>query len=338
MKTVLSFGAGVQSTTILGLACKDVIPRPDLAVFADPQFDGSKTYRHLEWCKELAAKHGIRIEVVTAGNIEKDATAFARLRANADVKRYASIPMFIKSRAGKDGVLPRQCTSEYKIEPIERFHRREALGLAHRQRAPKTPAVEVWIGISADEPQRATPPGRWKEVTVEDGTDLVGRPCEKKIKVWKPVPWQVKAFPLLGVTKWPDRSETSWPDDATGFPEWERPFQPWDRDDCKNWLAAAFPRVEVPRSACICCPYRGNAEWRQMRDESPEDFARAVAFDAEIRESYAAGRLARGELAGVPYLHRTMIPLGQVNLEEQLGNRKGCGGLWDQEPDGICGV
>lgn len=45
----------------------------------------------------------------------------------------------------------RQCTSEYKIRPIERYIRREMLGLAKGRRVPKHVAVEQVYGISMDE-------------------------------------------------------------------------------------------------------------------------------------------------------------------------------------------
>lgn len=329
MTDVVSFGGGVQSTTIMTLAGEGLIPMPHRWVFSDPGFESELTYAHLERCKEYIAKHGGRLDVVTVGNIRDDAVAFARRRQNSDVKRYASIPMFIDKRDGSDGILPRQCTSEYKIEPIERYHRREVLGLKPRQRAPKVPAANVWIGISQDEQHRATAPGSWRNETTTLGVDLLGDSLQRSRRVWEPCPWQLKSFPLLGVAIYPDRTRK--PD-----PRFDA-CEGWDREDANNWLAKSWP-WPVPRSACICCPYRTNAEWRDMRDERPAEFAAAVAFDKDIREAYAAGRLARGELAGVPYLHRKKVPLDMVDLSEPLNDRKGCGGLFSQEPDGICGV
>jgi 3'-phosphoadenosine 5'-phosphosulfate sulfotransferase (PAPS reductase)/FAD synthetase len=329
MIDVMSFGGGVQSTAIMTLACEGLIPMPAHWVFSDPQFESELTYAHLERCKEYLTKHGTRLDVVTAGSIREDAVTFAQRRANSDVKRYASIPMFIQKRDGTDGILPRQCTTEYKIEPIEEYHRYKVLGLKYRQRAPKEPAIAIWIGISADEERRASPPGRWKEEDVEVGKDLLGEPVMRTVKRWLPVPWQHKAFPLLGYVLHPDRSRHN----DERFAE----CAGWDREDALNWLAKVWPHP-VPRSACICCPYRTNAEWRQMRESRPEEFAQAVEFDATIRAAYAVGRQARGELAGVPYLHRTRVPLAMADLDEPLNDRMGCGGLFSTEPDGICGV
>jgi len=328
---VMSFGGGVQSTAVMTLAGEGLIPMPARWVFSDPGFEGSDTYAHLERCKEYIAKRGGQLDVVSAGNIETEVIEFARRRANSEVKRYASIPLFVTNPDGSEGIMPRQCTTEYKIEPIERYHRREVLGLKPRQRAPKVPAVCVWIGISADEERRATPPGRWRTERAEVGTDLLGEPATVERRVWEPVPWQVKAFPLLGYVIHPDRSRVT--DDRFAH------CSGWDRDDAKDWLAKSWPHP-VPRSACICCPYRGNAEWRAMREDAPAEFARAAEFERRLQQGLAGhpARRGRGDLAGTPYLHRTLVPLRMADLDADLADRKGCGGLFSQEPDGICGV
>lgn len=327
----MSFGGGVQSTTILTLAGEGLIPMPARWVFSDPGFESGATYAHIERCKEYLAKRGARLDVVSAGNIRTEVVEFARRRANSDVKRYASIPLFVTNPDGSEGVMPRQCTTEYKIEPIEQYHRREVMSLKPRQRAPKVPSVAVWIGISADEERRATPPGRWKTVEVEVGKDLLGDPFVKAQKVWVPGDaWQVKVYPLLGYRLHPDRTKER----DERFAECHR----WDRDDAKNWLAKVWP-WPVPRSACICCPYRTNEEWREMRDHAPAEFAQAVEFDETVRQGYLDGDLARrGRIAGRVYLHRTRVPLAMADLDEPLNDRMGCGGLFSQEPDGICGV
>ena len=330
MVDVMSFGGGVQSTAVMTLAGEGEIPMPDRWVFSDPGFEGEDTYAHLERCKEYLAKRGARLDVVSAGNIEAEVVEFARRRANSEVKRYASIPLFVTNPDGSEGLMPRQCTTEYKIEPIEQYHRREVMGLAPRQRAPKEPAVNVWIGISADEERRTSPPGRWRKETAVTGADLLGDPVTVERKVWEPTPWQVKTYPLLGYALYPDRSR-----------ERDERFaacEGWDRDDARAWLAKAWP-WPVPRSACICCPYRTNAEWAEMRDNRPTDFARAVAFDEAVRQGYIDGDMARrGRLAGRVYVHRTRVPLAMADLSEPLNDRMGCGGLFSQEPDGICGV
>lgn len=328
---VMSFGGGIQSTAVMTLAGEGLIPMPSRWVFADPGFEGVDTYEHLDRCAEYLAKRKARLDRVTAGSIRNDVMDFAKNRGTTEVTRYASIPVFLANPDGSQGRMPRQCTPEYKIEPIEQYHRREVLGLKPRERAPKSPAVNVWIGISADEERRASPPGRWKKETATVGDNLLGEPVTVERKVWEPLPWQLKTYPLLGYALYPDRSRVR----DERFAECEG----WDREDAHAWLRKVWPHP-VPRSACICCPYRTNAEWAEMRDNRPADFEQAVEFDEAIREGLAGhpARRGRGDLAGTPYLHRTLVPLKMADLSVPLNDRMGCGGLFSQEPDGICGV
>lgn len=61
-----------------------------------------------------------------------------------------------------------------------------------------------------------------------------------------------------------------------------------------------------PRSACWMCPYRSDHEWRDIKNNAPEDFARAVAFERGIRK--------RDEHA---YLHKSMRPIDEVDFADR---------------------
>jgi hypothetical protein len=155
---ILSLGAGVQSTTLLLMSIRGELPRVDHAIFADTQWEPPAVYRHLEWLKGEAERAGIPVHVVTAGNLRADAIAFRRQRYSEDPatgrKGYASIPLFVLNPDGSQGMIRRQCTKEYKIEPIEKFIKRELLGLTPRQRAPRESVIEQWFGITWDECER----------------------------------------------------------------------------------------------------------------------------------------------------------------------------------------
>lgn len=56
-------------------------------------------------------------------------------------------------------LIRRQCTGDYKIDPIEQGIRK-MLGLAKGQRWPRTVVVEQWVGISTDEATRMKPSPR----------------------------------------------------------------------------------------------------------------------------------------------------------------------------------
>lgn len=85
---------------------------------------------------------------------------------------------------------------------------------------------------------------------------------------------------------------------------------PWTRQACLNYLADRWPHP-VPRSACIGCPFHRNDEWRNLRDNAPDEWADAVAFDHAIRDGIHAHRSAwRGKL----YLHDQRVPLDEADL------------------------
>lgn len=224
MKHILSFGAGVQSTTLLLLSCEGLLPRLDHVIFADTQWEPEAVYRHLEWCRNHASKHGITIDVRSAGNLRDDLLGFwGPTGKSADGKRYASIPAFIRNPDGSGGIVRRQCTSVYKIDVIERYQR-DVLGLRWHQRWPRELMLTSWIGISTDEAQR------------------MKRSTRPAVKIWHPL---IEAESIA-------KRQTG------------RLFADgWSRQDCLAWLESrGYPRP--PKSACIGCPFHSNAEWSAL--------------------------------------------------------------------------
>lgn len=143
--TALSLGAGVQSTTLALLAEEGILPRPDVAIFADTGWEPADVYAHLD---RLEAALSFPVLRVSNGNLRQDAIDPAH--------RYASVPYFVRNPDGSDGMGRRQCTSEYKLVPIRRKVR-ELLGAAPPdfRRVPKGNVCEQWVGFSTDEIERA---------------------------------------------------------------------------------------------------------------------------------------------------------------------------------------
>jgi len=83
----------------------------------------------------------------------------------------------------------------------------------------------------------------------------------------------------------------------------------WTRSDCQRYLTARGWET-TPKSACIGCPFHGNAQWRQLRDNNPEEWANAVDFDHAIR-----GNANGKPLLGEAYLHRSRLPLDQAPID-----------------------
>lgn len=87
------------------------------------------------------------------------------------------------------------------------------------------------------------------------------------------------------------------------------------RDDCERWLRArGWGRVA--KSACIGCPYHGNRQWRDLRDNHPDEWADAVEFDEAIRKGGARGLPLNGEA----FLHRSRVPLALAPIDRVTRN------------------
>jgi hypothetical protein len=114
--TVISLGAGVQSSTMAIMAAKGDLPPVDVAILKDDM-----------------------INSIDNGT------------------RFPTAPFFTKNaETNKKGMLRRQCTNDYKIQPI-RQKIRQLSNVAKGKHFPKDKYVEQWIGISTDEAQRMKP-------------------------------------------------------------------------------------------------------------------------------------------------------------------------------------
>lgn len=271
---VMSNGGGIQSTTLILMMCTGELPWVDHIINADPGDEGEATYRQLEWLESQITRYSngrVGVHTVSRGGRLSDRIrnrAAGRGVINND--RFVSAPFYTSGgKSGRGGQGKRQCTREFKIEPLEK-KQRELMGYKPRQRIPAG-SCEVWIGISTDEVVRA-------------GAAFTS--------------WTVNRYPLL-----------------------ERRMS---RQDCITWLQGhGFP--VPPKSACVFCPYKTNAEWRWLRDNDPQGWADAVELDRLIRNT--PGMRER------EFLHRDRVPLDQVDLstDEERGQgmlmvcESGCG-------------
>ena len=139
----ISLGAGVQSSVLALMASRGEIgPMPDCAVFADTQWEPKGIYEHLDW---LETQLSFPVYRVTLGDIRTIALG------TTDGKRAPSMPVFLKTAKG--GMAWRQCTNDFKIQPIQKKVR-QLLGYGNGKRLPKDTQVESWMGISRDESHR----------------------------------------------------------------------------------------------------------------------------------------------------------------------------------------
>ncbi|MGW2113729.1 hypothetical protein [Streptomyces zhihengii] len=289
---VLSLGAGVQSTTLALLAQQGVIPKPDVAIYADTGWEPADVYTHLDRLdRQVLAPAGIELLRVATGNIRADAL-------DPD-HRFVSMPTFTvgpcqtciprghlghvyelplddyegdgpatftgtcprcKGTGVQHGIGRRQCTNEYKLRCIKEGVRR-ILGYPHPTSVPRGVYAEQQVGISRDEFERAKDTG---------------------------LLYLRSTFPLLYLDGAADGREG------------------WIRADCRRYLTA-HGWGATPRSACIGCPFRSNREWRTMRDTRPDEWADAVDFDRRLR-------LVEREDGIREYLHSARVPLDEAPI------------------------
>ncbi len=127
---VLSLGAGVQSTVLALMAERGEfgLPKPDIAIFADTQWEPKAVYDHLEWLKTQVS---FEVRTVTAGNIKEN----LRQGVMPDNSKFIGVPIYLANDDGSRGLMRRQCTTQYKLKPIHQ-ELRKILGLRPRQLVP----------------------------------------------------------------------------------------------------------------------------------------------------------------------------------------------------------
>lgn len=145
----LSLGAGVQSSTMALMAAKSELgPMPDAAIFSDTQWEPKAVYDWLDWLETQLPFPVVR---VTAGSL-RDAIVSGK---NSTGQKFAPVPWFVRNPDGSEGMGRRQCTREFKIDPVRKA-KRALLGYEPGKRIPVGSCV-TWIGISTDEAARMKP-------------------------------------------------------------------------------------------------------------------------------------------------------------------------------------
>jgi hypothetical protein len=143
------------------MSCLGELERVERAIFADTGWEPKAVYEHLDWLAEFSAAHGIPVDRISCGrNIKADEVSATVRGIKANGQRFASLPYFTKTGSGSFGMIRRQCTREYKIDPIKR-HLRKLVSPPRRTPDLALPIVEQWYGISIDEAQRMRLADTW---------------------------------------------------------------------------------------------------------------------------------------------------------------------------------
>lgn len=294
--TYQAMGAGVQSTTIALLAANGAIEKPKFAVFSDTGWEPQGVYDHLDKLnREVLEPSGITLHKVSKSDLSKDAGSnFA-----PDL-----MPLYIRdSESGKEGITKRQCTSVYKIGPLNRWVREQLgaqrsevvckyCGGAGERDAPwlvkageKETRGPCWVcaGTGTRRLVGSVPDkGAWARSYIGFSVDEIGRVSASRDR------YVVNHYPLLDLRM--------------------------SRDDCYDYLADQG-WGSTPKSACIGCPFHTNAEWRKVQAD-PVQWKSAIEVDERIRHS--PGR------RGIGFLHHSRVPLAIADIstggDDELGS------------------
>jgi hypothetical protein len=317
---VLSLGAGVQSTALALMACDGTLPGLDAAIFADTGWEPAAVYRQVDLIEAELAKIGVPLYRVSQGNLRQDVL-------NPE-KRFASPPWYTLAPEGMTkpaqvpcpdcvgGVNPFCKTCDGVTGTIDDPSGRrvplkydERLGIGRRQCTyqyklrPIMQKIRELLGAKPPD-FRSVPRGRVAEQWIGFSTDEITRANDRRENLYT-----VRRFPLLDMGM--------------------------SRTDCERYLA----RVgwgHTAKSACIGCPYHGNAHWRDMRKNHPEDWADAVDFDQQIRKGGARAVSVGEALRGEAFLHSSRLPLSIAPIDKVSRKEYGemQGDLFDPVEDG----
>ena len=105
------------------------------------------------------------------------------------------------------------------------------------------------------------------------------------------------------------------------------------RHDCNLWWDQNYPgRPPLPKSACIGCPFKGDHQWREMRDNDPDGWNDLVDFDHSLRD----GKRHAFGMKFPTYIHSSHQPMDEVDLSTEQDH--GQLDMFGEECEGMCGI
>lgn len=106
------------------------------------------------------------------------------------------------------------------------------------------------------------------------------------------------------------------------------------RMDCVEYLKKRLPGYEVPRSACVFCPYHSDSEWAKVK-QNANDWARAIAIDEALRDpaSVCCAKMEKQQ-----FLHRSRLPLSQIEFKPVDNDKQARLSFSTFDCEGMCGV
>ena len=276
----------------------------------------------------------IRLRYISLGAGVQSSTLYA-LAARGEIGPMPDVAIFADTQAEPKWVYEQLDYLEAKhgdVIPIVRVtdgSLTDALkrALPTENRVARYASIPFWT--VGDDGRRA--PGR-RQCTREHKIDPIKREARRMLGVEKGrrVPKNVQAEEWVGISM--DEIHRAKP---SRYPwivtRWPLLFdRPMRRAQCIQWMETNGYKIPK-RSACFFCPYHGNDEWKQIRDEAPELWKQAIELDDSMR---AAGPM-RG-MRRLQYMHRSLVPLREAVLDEDTDDSQL--DLFQNECEGMCGV
>ena len=233
---VLSLGAGVQSSTVLFKMLENKIKMADVAIFADTGNEPKEVYDYLKYLINVT-KDKLPIHIVSSGNIVDDALATKEKGTN---KGFITMPIYAIDDLGKKSLGRRQCTNNYKIQPINKEVRKILNVKTLRGKN-----IEMIMGISTDEIQRARKPHTQWQINYYPliEMDMSRHDCKHYVKETN-----VKQPPRSACIVCPYHSNDEWQHLKDNYPEEFKQAVEFDRairdvakdKNIKNYLHSSF--------------------------------------------------------------------------------------------------
>lgn len=146
-----SYGGGLNSTAMLHAAAHGLIagPMPNVALYADNHSEDDAVVEMVDFMRGGNVLP-FPLEVIDSGDLTD------RVFAASRHEKTNQVPFWTLGADGREAMLNRGCTRDFKIDPVHR-RLRELLGYPGRKKIPDGVVIEQWIGIGAEEVFRATP-------------------------------------------------------------------------------------------------------------------------------------------------------------------------------------
>ncbi|MCW1885601.1 hypothetical protein OKA04_12755 [Luteolibacter flavescens] len=324
--TLLSLGAGVQSTTLALLAEAGEIERPAAAIFADTGDEPAKVYEHLERLRGMISfpVHIVRVgkglgaDFLGALSSETGSCGQPPFYVRAPDMTPEEIEHVLCMPEPRPEDFPASDAFFLSADDSEQWGENDAFGQAlYSHWALRNKALRKDEGGML-----------WRKCT----TDYKIIPIRRKARLIMEAAGARCIVQQIGIST--DEAERERTSDVQYIHN-DHPLLRlgWSRAKCEAWLWERFS-MRVPKSACRWCPYRSNAGWRAMKKDEPDEFELACQFDEAIRE--AQGKKVNGAgIIGRLYVHRSFTPLRTANLADLPGQRDFG---FEQECHGMCGL